>query len=518
MAQATRDDPQSQQESQQAQAGAEEPMKEKPGDQQMAASEQSSQATDPAATSQKKDPQAGTASEPTPEQPAQEGTDAKTAAQAEQQSQDARAAAQRKAATERRERARERREAAQRKSEEKSFLQELNDASPVPIPAILGVLGAGLLGFGAFRWMRKRKAATDGEEALTDLDVTDHGDSTSDDQAFADSDISGDTGAGSSTDVADELSGGSSDDLSLGVGTVDEDIAQHTLIDAADTVDEIEAGQETSVTTQPIDGDEDPLAEVNVYLAYERFDQAEQLVQNAVQNYPERDDYKLKLLEVYQASGDTEKFEQAASSLRDKVGEDSPLFQQAKGLWDQMSVGRGLLAGAGLAAAGAAAASAVVGEGSIFDVTEREGEVLGDAEATNVDFDLGFDLDSEDSSAASSALDLDLGQPASEPSDDAAAGAESGLDFDLASLDAPGSADVDSSETGLDFDLGDLDEASSLAEAGQDAGGESMLDFDLGDLDEDTQALGGARYRRRQHNGCWSRRRCERVHCCKLGG
>ena len=50
--------------------------------------------------------------------------------------------------------------------------------------------------------------------------------------------------------------------------------------------------------------EDDPLTEVNVYLAYERYDQAEELVRSAIAQYPDRNEYKLRLLEVFYAAKD----------------------------------------------------------------------------------------------------------------------------------------------------------------------------------------------------------------------
>jgi pilus assembly protein FimV len=62
-------------------------------------------------------------------------------------------------------------------------------------------------------------------------------------------------------------------------------------------------------------GDIDPLAEADVYLAYGRYQQAEDLIRQAIKDYPDRDDCKLKLLEIYHASSSKEDFENYAVEL-----------------------------------------------------------------------------------------------------------------------------------------------------------------------------------------------------------
>jgi pilus assembly protein FimV len=64
-------------------------------------------------------------------------------------------------------------------------------------------------------------------------------------------------------------------------------------------------------------GDIDPLAEADVYLAYGRYQQAEDLIRQAIKDQPDRDDCKLKLLEIYHANSSQEEFEKYAQELVD---------------------------------------------------------------------------------------------------------------------------------------------------------------------------------------------------------
>jgi len=69
------------------------------------------------------------------------------------------------------------------------------------------------------------------------------------------------------------------------------------------------------------DDDEiDAIAEADVYLAYRRFDKAEELLSEAVQNEPGRHDIQVKLLEVYAASDKKGAFVEQAESLRASLG------------------------------------------------------------------------------------------------------------------------------------------------------------------------------------------------------
>jgi pilus assembly protein FimV len=74
---------------------------------------------------------------------------------------------------------------------------------------------------------------------------------------------------------------------------------------------------------QPLQaGEQDPLAEADVYLAYGRIQQAEDVLQAAMQDDPDNVAYKLKLLEVYHAAGNVPAFERAAGDFRDSVAAD----------------------------------------------------------------------------------------------------------------------------------------------------------------------------------------------------
>lgn len=137
---------------------------------------------------------------------------------------------------------------------------------------------------------------------------------------------------------------------------------------------------------------EDPLEEVNVYLAYERFDQAEELVKRVIEEYPDRHEYKLRLLEVYYSSNDRGAYELAARDLFDAVGADDPLWSSAVAMWSEMSPERELFAEGAVAEAAPApdSASAFVDiTGDSSDIGEETlSQMPGDDDETSLD--LGF--------------------------------------------------------------------------------------------------------------------------------
>lgn len=62
-------------------------------------------------------------------------------------------------------------------------------------------------------------------------------------------------------------------------------------------------------------GEIDPTSETDVYLAYGRYQQAEELMRQAITDYPDKDEYKLKLLEIFYTSENSEGYEKFASEL-----------------------------------------------------------------------------------------------------------------------------------------------------------------------------------------------------------
>ena len=62
-------------------------------------------------------------------------------------------------------------------------------------------------------------------------------------------------------------------------------------------------------------GEIDPISEADVYLAYGRYQQAEELIRQAIKDQPDRDECKLKLLEVFYANEDKDAFQAYANEL-----------------------------------------------------------------------------------------------------------------------------------------------------------------------------------------------------------
>jgi len=85
----------------------------------------------------------------------------------------------------------------------------------------------------------------------------------------------------------------------------------------SDTTEVIEEAPSTeSNNIQPTDA-ADPIDECDVYIAYGRYQQAEDIINKALTTNPENLKYKLKLLDVFFASGNAVAFEELANSLEE---------------------------------------------------------------------------------------------------------------------------------------------------------------------------------------------------------
>jgi len=75
----------------------------------------------------------------------------------------------------------------------------------------------------------------------------------------------------------------------------------------------------------------DPIAEADVYLTYEKYEKAEDLLKDAIEADPGRQELKLKLLEVYALSRNIDNFDKQAEQLYAAIlgDEEGPLWQNA---------------------------------------------------------------------------------------------------------------------------------------------------------------------------------------------
>jgi pilus assembly protein FimV len=107
---------------------------------------------------------------------------------------------------------------------------------------------------------------------------------------------------------------------------------------------------EITPASEPAHDDSDPLTEADVYLAYGRIQQAEDVLQAALATSPQDNAIRLKLLEVYHAAGNVAAFDREASDFRDGVTEEDAMWLQVTSMGHALSPGNPLYRAATLQA------------------------------------------------------------------------------------------------------------------------------------------------------------------------
>ncbi|HEY4374674.1 MAG TPA: FimV/HubP family polar landmark protein [Burkholderiales bacterium] len=284
-----------------------------------------------------------------------------------------------------------------------------------------------------------------------------------------------------------------------------------------------------------IDADEvDPVAEADVYMAYGRDAQAEEILKEALVKDPNRQTVRMKLLEIYSQRRDPKSFETAANELRSATGGQGDQWNRAAALGHQIDPSNPLYGGSGApadnvtatqplaaaamaAAAGGAAAAAAPGmsdfsadktltlnsfhpaaavEDPLTKTVALEAlQAKGQAPEIDLDFDLGGDTTKEQASAPDFVLD------STSTAEQAPGGDGGGVDFDLgfdtpsvpvAPAAAPATAESDFSPSGTlimeapSLPGGAAEKTLEMAPVGipeaptEDAGSSIDFDFDIG--------------------------------------
>lgn len=221
--------------------------------------------------------------------------------------------------------------------------------------------------------------------------------------------------------------------------------------------------------------DVDPVAEADVYLAYGRDLQAEEILKEALRAHPDRLAIQLKLLEIYAKRRDVRAFENIATGVHRQTAGEGSEWNRVCELGLGIDPGNTLYQPGGLPTGDVAAPTAPEEASASMAAIEPEPVAKAAAPASNVDLDLDLDfsLDDEPRPAAAAAI-----PPATPPAVD--------LDFDLPA--EPTQAERNS----LDFEAPALtDDAapveSAAAPAATKPADDGALEFDLGSLSLDLE-------------------------------
>ena len=199
--------------------------------------------------------------------------------------------------------------------------------------------------------------------------------------------------------------------------------------------------------------DVDPIAEAEVYMAYGRDAQAEEILKDAISKEPKRYELHLKLLELYAARKDTSAFEAIAGELYTTLGADDPTWAKVAAMGSDLEPGNPLYNQS--SSLPVQATSLISSEVSKLAVADSSDTAL--ESDSGLDFSFSEDVNSAASAAEPSAAGMESFTEANAD--------ESEISFDMGSLD-----DVSSTEKSIADEVDSSEEASNL------------MDFDLGEF------------------------------------
>jgi len=209
----------------------------------------------------------------------------------------------------------------------------------------------------------------------------------------------------------------------------------------------------SEVAADSDEGESDPVAEAGVYLAYGRYQQAEELLRAALEKDAEREDLNLKLLEVLLVGRNTEAFDEHARGMLTKL-EDShdPLWETIANMGRKLSPDNSMYQAEPVSPA-------------VVDESPDE-DVIGDS---GLDFDINLsfeptgDAEQPDSVEFSPPESTDAGEMPAEPDPDVSSEGmeqDNSVEFDLEGFDLDAVGDTEEEPQG-DGELTDLDEIST---------------------------------------------------------
>ncbi len=302
-------------------------------------------------------------------------------------------------------------------------------------PALWIALGLLVVAAAGLLWVRRRRQAA----------VADDWDALADDVDDAGADVAADADLPTAETARDGRAGAAAGGAAAGAGAAAA-AASGIAATRHDAPDAAEVGRSAAGGVVAAEVDEgDPLAEADFHMAYGLYDQAADLLADAVADHPERSDLRLKLAEVYFVWGNQEGFVDAARALREHVGDGAE--------WDKvMIMGKQLCPDDPLFEGQTAAGDIDVeigdtGDSSIleldFDLDTKAdaGDDAGDDATGDVDFAFG-DESGDDDARAADEFTLGIGsQTATNIERSLTAGADD--DEDAATAERPAMRDAD---------------------------------------------------------------------------
>jgi pilus assembly protein FimV len=216
----------------------------------------------------------------------------------------------------------------------------------------------------------------------------------------------------------------------------------------------------------------DPLAETEVYLAYGRDEQAEEILKDAVAKDPSRQELKVKLLEIYHQRNDVPAFETLAEELYAALeGRGGELWNRVAEMGRRLNPDNPMFHGSAIAEAPSITQPAAASPMQFEAEAEPEEPPALEFETATEDTTpaLDLDMDTQETAAAEAGLEFDLDM-------DTGAGSDTGAPSVAGEPPIPDTAELSVEELGTAA-LAQEEEAVGLGEQPTD----NMVDFDITD-------------------------------------
>ncbi len=263
------------------------------------------------------------------------------------------------------------------------------------------------------------------------------------------------------------------------------DVAASAEDSTAELTEAVEVAEvETDVEAE--EARDDIIAEADVYLAYGIYQQAEDLLKQALVDHPENDTYRAKLAETFYSSKNANAFLEVANELKQNVDDDSPVWAKVSEMGQELCGNDPMFQGAmvgDLDLDEAAPSELSMDFGSDNDgATEELSEINLDDDSIELP-----DLDIEEQSVevvdeSSLVADDEISEIPNEPVEE--------IEFDLSDTEATVEEAASEDEFLLDIDTSELDikdEDEVIDEASAEEESFDIADIEI-DLDEEISA------------------------------
>jgi pilus assembly protein FimV len=207
--------------------------------------------------------------------------------------------------------------------------------------------------------------------------------------------------------------------------------------------------------------DVDPIAEAEVYMAYGRDAQAEEILKDAIVKEPKRYELHLKLLEMYAASQNNSAFEAISGELYTTLGADSPVWAKVAEIGIQLEPNNPLYQAGTTAIATQENTSTSKSSSEKLDIADFSDIPLADESDLDQSSDQltkvrGSESAKAEADATSEAFDLDFGSDELSPVGTSELASADSMSFEAPTADAPPPVVAETTVNDLNFDMGDL--------------------------------------------------------------